>query len=121
MEVIGGNKLFLNNGKECVLVGVMEIVRCESNGNSTTFYFDSMESFTVSKTIKEYDYILSSLGFLRPHQSHLVNKIRIRRFYKGEELKLLMDNGDLVPVSQRRKEMVVRSMKNNQTKEIESA
>jgi len=114
VELIEESKLFLNNGKSSVLVRVREIVRCESKGNSTTFYFNTMENFVVSKTIKEYDYLLKPLGFLRTHQSHLVNMSKIKRFYKGEELKVMMDNGDLVPVSQRRKEVVLREMKNQE-------
>lgn len=111
MQLKRNDKLFLNNSKTSLLVALSEIIRCESKGSYTTFYFSAMDQITVSKTIKEYDYLLSQHGFLRTHQSHLVNGLKIQRFDKGESPRLLMSNGDFVPVSQRRKESVFKVMK----------
>ena len=65
----------------------------------------------ISKTIKEYEELLKPYGFLRTHQSHLVNKACIKRFDKSEGGMLILDNNDSVPVSQRKKEHIIEMLK----------
>jgi two-component system LytT family response regulator len=60
----------------------------------------------VSKPIYEYDELLSDFGFIRCHQSHLVNKEYIRSWRKGDGGYLILQNGHEIPVSKSKKEMV---------------
>lgn len=89
---------------------VNEIVRCESEHNYTHIYLSSGEHFFVSKTIKEYEGILSDSGFFRVHQSHLVNLMFVSSFLKEDNGVLLLKNGTKIPVSRRNKDLVLKAL-----------
>jgi two-component system LytT family response regulator len=60
----------------------------------------------ISKTLKEYDDLLSEHGFERVHQSHLVNGAYVKSYIKKEGGYLVMTDGAHIPVSQRKKERI---------------
>ena len=68
-------------------------------------------SFLSSKTLKEYDKILSEYQFLRVHKSHLVNQSYVLKYDKKGIL-YLKDNSQ-VEVSRRRKTWVIEQLKKN--------
>ena len=98
--------------KEIRFVKTQDIVRCESSNNYTTFYLVNDEKLTVSKPIYEYEELLTDYGFIRCHQSHLVNKKFVRSMVKEDGGYLLLDNNEQIPVSRQKKEEV----KNNLSK-----
>lgn len=77
-----------------------EIVRCEGEENYTRLFFQNRKPLLASKTLREYEDLLSGHGFLRVHKSHLVN----RRFVKNllPERRLLLIDGLEVEVAKRR-------------------
>ena len=87
-----------------------DIIRCEADSNYTSFFLNSGEKVLVTKTLKEYDEILSGLDFIRVHQSHLVNSKYIERYLKGDGGTIIMTDGSEVEVSRRRKEEFLRKM-----------
>lgn len=60
----------------------------------------------VSRPIYEYEELLADFGFLRCHQSHLVNKAYIKSWARGDGGYLVFENGDEIPVSKSKKEYV---------------
>jgi two-component system LytT family response regulator len=68
------------------------------------------EEILVTKTLKEYDEILSAEGFLRVHQSHLVNLAYIKSLMKTDGNYLVLKNGQEVPVSSRKRSDVMRML-----------
>lgn len=68
------HKLALPTLKETRFVSPDDIIRCESSNAYTGFYISTGEKVVVSKPIFEYEELLSDFGFIRCHQSHLVNK-----------------------------------------------
>ena len=99
-------KIVLSTREFVWVIGMNEIIRCEAKGSYTVFFLKN-EEITVSKTIKEYDYILTQQGFIRTHQSHLVNISMIKKYNRQKGSSLLLINGDLVPVAQRKREAVL--------------
>jgi len=87
---------------------IADIVRCESNGNYTTFYFKNGQKLLVTKTLKEYDQMLSEYKFARVHQSHLINTHQIKEFVKIDGGYLVMRDGSKIPVSTRKKSSVMK-------------
>jgi two-component system, LytTR family, response regulator len=65
-----------------------------------------------SKTLKEFDDLLSQSGFFRVHQSHLVNTLHIREFVKTDGGYLLLSDQKSVPVSVRKRAEVVQMLEN---------
>lgn len=86
-----------------------EIIRCEALGNYTKFMVTSGKSFLISRTLGEYDTLLSPQNFIRTHKSHLVNK-KFISFIDHDGFAVLKDNTK-VEVSRRRKEEVMDAMK----------
>ena len=87
---------------------IADIVRCESNGNYTTFFFKNGQKLLVTKTLKEFDQMLSEHNFARVHQSHLINTHLIKEYVKVDGGYLVMHDGSRVPVSLRKKSTVMK-------------
>jgi two-component system, LytTR family, response regulator len=79
---------------------VSEIIRLEGERNYTQFHFTQGRKYLSSKTLKEYDDILSEKGFIRIHKSHLVNSAFIQ--VVDNEGKMTLRDGSQVEVSRRR-------------------
>lgn len=106
----GTQRLALNSQDKIRIVELEEVVRCESHGSYTMFYTRDGESILVTKTLKEYDLLLSDLGFLRVHQSHLVNMKYIKEFNKSDGGQIVLKDRTDIPVSSRKKTVVMRTL-----------
>lgn len=107
----GSKKIALNTLEKIQIVKIDAILRCESSVNYTTFYFEDGTKLLVTKTLKEFDKLLSDYTFLRVHQSHLVNTEFIKEFLKSNG-ELVMKDGTKVPVSTRKKAVVMEMFHN---------
>ena len=103
-------RIALATAKETRLVKVGEIIRCESSNNYTTFFLDGRETLLVCKPIYEYEELLRQHGFLRCHQSHLVNRKYVKSWRKEYGDFLLLTDGSEVPVSRGKKEATKRAL-----------
>ncbi|TAE30780.1 MAG: DNA-binding response regulator [Cytophagales bacterium] len=103
-------QIALSTLQETRFVKTSEIVRCESANNYTTFFLSDGTSMLVSKPIYEYDDLLRDHGFLRCHQSHLVNKTFIKSWKKEYGDFLMLANGSEVPISRGKKEMIKKAL-----------
>lgn len=101
------HKVILKDSQSIYFVKVNDIIRCESETSYTTFYLTTGEEIVISKKLKEFDELLEPHGFLRVHQSHLINAKKIKRFDKQDGGFIVLDNNDTVPVSQRKKDYVL--------------
>jgi len=100
-------KIVLNTHESIFVADIKDIIRCESDQNYTTFFLIDGRKLMVSKIIKEYDEMLSDCGFLRVHQSHLINIDYIDHYEKTEGGYLVMKNHAQIPVSKRKKEYLL--------------
>jgi len=105
-------RMILNTQDKIHVVKIADIIRCESDVNYTRFYLASGEKVLVTKTLKEFDEMLHDCGFLRAHQSHLVNSDFIKEFDKKDGGHLNLISGGYVPVSTRRKTAVMQALEN---------
>ncbi|HOY47979.1 MAG TPA: LytTR family DNA-binding domain-containing protein [Flavobacteriales bacterium] len=104
------DRIALHTLEKIHVVTVDEIIHCESDDNYTRFYFQDKSKLLVTKTLKEFDELLSPLGFLRVHQSHLINLKQVKEFIKGEGGYLIMKDGSNIPVSTRKKQEVIEKL-----------
>jgi two-component system LytT family response regulator len=105
------HRIALTTMKETRFIRTSEIVRCESSNNYTIFFLAGGEKLTASKPIFEYEELLKGYGFIRCHQSHLVNRKYVKSWVKEDGGYLLLDNGHQVPVSKNKKEVVAWALK----------
>jgi two-component system LytT family response regulator len=89
-------------------IKISEIIRCESDNNYTLFYLTTKEKILVSKTLKDFELLLSGSKFYRVHKSHLVNLKYIAKYIPGEGGYLILEDGSHVDVSRRKKEGLLK-------------
>ena len=94
-----------------IFVKIKEITRCESDNNYTNIFLNNGEKIIVSKTLKEYDEMLTPFNFFRIHKSHLINLKYLERYKKGEGGYVIMEDGAELEVSRRRKEDFLAALK----------
>ena len=102
--------MVLHTQEKIHVVAIEDIVRCQSMVNYTVFYFVDQSKLMVTKTLKEYDQMLKDYGFVRVHQSHLINSRQIKEYVKSEGGYLVMKDGAHVSVSLRKKAMVMKML-----------
>lgn len=102
-------KLALNTQEKIHIVNIADVIRCESDGNYTEFYFTQHKKILVTKTMKDFEEILTRHGFYRVHQSHLINTKFIKEFIKTDDV-LLMEDDTQIPVSSRRRADVIKML-----------
>jgi two-component system LytT family response regulator len=86
------------------VVEVKDVIRCQANDNFTDFIMTDGTKKLICRTLKFYDEILSELGFLRVHRSHLINMEYVKGYKKGKGGQVLMSDGSMVDVSPNRKD-----------------
>lgn len=87
-------------------VDIKDIVRCIADNTYTHFVLSNGEQVVVSKTLKEYADMLLNYGFLRAHQSYLVNIAYIKSLLKEDGGTLLLIDGTKIPVSKLNRDRV---------------
>ncbi|WP_435415221.1 LytR/AlgR family response regulator transcription factor [Polaribacter aestuariivivens] len=100
-------KISLHTSEKIIVVNIGDIIRCKSDNNYTTFYFNKGSKILVSKTLKFYADLLKEVGFVRVHQSHLINKKYIKEFIKSDGGYLILTDNSNVPVSVRKRAEVL--------------
>lgn len=101
------NRIVLHTSENIQILEISQIIRCEASSNYTLFYTQNLGKILVSKTLKEYEELLTNYQFIRAHQSHLVNLKHIKSFEKRDGGSLLMSDNSLIPVSGRKRETVL--------------
>jgi two-component system LytT family response regulator len=103
-------RIILHTSDHLQLVSVSDIVHAEADSNYTSFSLSDGKRILVSRTIKEFENLLSGSGMIRVHQSHLVNINYIDRFVKKDGAYLLLKNSTKIPVSPVLKKQVLQAL-----------
>jgi two-component system, LytTR family, response regulator len=101
------SRISLHTLERILVVEVEQIVRCEADDNNTRFFLNSGEKVFVTRTLKHFEQLLEGHGFVRVHQTHLVNFRYVRGLEKKDGGYLLLKNGDLIAISVRKKAEVM--------------
>lgn len=106
-------KISLRTGEQILFVDPSEIIRCQSESNYTNFYFTSKKKLLVSKTLGDYERMLDGYGFIRVHQSHLINLFYVDRYEKSGGGFLVLKDESQIPVSPKLKERLLNILENH--------
>lgn len=90
---------------------IRDIIHLEAQSNYTIIHFNNHPKLIASRTLKEFEDILPSDIFFRPHHSHIINLEYIKRYIKGDGGQIEMQNGDIVDVARRKKEEFMKVIK----------
>ena len=101
-------KLTLTSGDRSYFVDPAEVVWCEADINYTNLHLQDDRRFVSARTLKDYEDMLTPLGFLRTHRSYLVNRSHIDHLDRSGYV--VLRNGKRVEVASRRKDEVARAL-----------
>ncbi len=93
------------------LFDISDIIRCESTDNYTKFYIKDNKPVLISKTLKEYEELLTPHKFERIHQSHLIHLNYLKSYIKRDGGYVVMEDGSRLPISQRKRERLKEILK----------
>jgi two-component system LytT family response regulator len=84
-------------------IPVEDVLRIEAISNYSKLFFTNGTTLVVAKVLRRFDESLHKNGFLRIHHKHLVNRRWIQSVQMANEPRLLLQNGEAVAASRRRK------------------
>ena len=102
------NTIIINSDKGYKLIKIAEIIRIESEGNYSTIFTEDGKRYVSSKNLKSFEQYLESYQFTRIHNSHLINNKKIKDVYTKGRLEVILDNGDVIPLSTRKKQVLIK-------------
>ena len=104
------NKLAVPSLEGLLFFDVSSIIHLEAHSNYTIIHFTNHPKVTASKTLKEFEELLSADIFFRPHHSHIINLQFIKRYIKGDGGQVELENGTYVDISRRKKEDFLKAI-----------
>ena len=104
-------KIGLPTNDRIEFVEVKNIIRCQGDGNYTHLFFSGRKPLLIAKTLIEFEDLLEEHAFIRVHKTHLVNLNYVTAFLKNDGGQLILSNGESISVSRRRKEKVIKKLK----------
>jgi len=109
-EKAADKKIVLKTTESRYIIYQKDIIRLEADG-AYTLFITKNQNIIASKNIKYYQDLLDENMFMRCHQSHLVNYKQVKSVYKND--KLLLSNGDIIPISIRKKTEIIKRLQEN--------
>ncbi|MBI3232448.1 MAG: response regulator transcription factor [Bacteroidetes bacterium] len=106
-------KIVISTAQGFHILQIEEIIYCKGEGSYTYFFMKGGVKYMVSKNLKEYEDMLDNLKFMRIHKTYLINLKHIEHLTRTEGATVRMSNGDNLPVSYRKKEQLIQTLKNS--------
>ena len=98
------NKIAIHTFDGIVFLQIKSIIHIEASANYCKIILDKESPLLVTGLLKDFEEMMLQYNFYRIHNSHLVNLAHIKKYIRGDGGQLLMQNGDMVEVSRRKKE-----------------
>ncbi len=89
-------------------VKMSDILRVEANGRYAKFYLLNKETILVSKTLGDFEEILSANQFFRIHDSSIINLNHVKKYTRGDGGTVLLSDNTELDVARRRKDEFVK-------------
>lgn len=96
-------KLIIPSLEGLHIIKINEIIRCEASDAYTIFYLVNHKKIVASKSLNNYEKLLSDINFVRIHSKHLINLRYLKQYVKGKGGYVVLENGHEVEVSVRKK------------------
>ena len=104
------NRIGIQTLKGISMIDIKDVVSVEASGSYATIHMNDYSTLLTSKPLKNIEERLPSAIFLRVHASHLVNVNQILEFEKDDGGELIMKNNSRIPVSRRKRKIVIDSL-----------
>lgn len=104
-------KLAINHNSAIEYIEIDNIIRLEACRSYTVVHQASKKEIVSSKSISDFEELLVEMFFMRVHKSHLINMNQVNKMITFNGPQIVMENGDLVPLAVRRKELFLENMR----------
>ena len=101
-------KLVVKTSDRIYSINIQDIIRCEADRNYTRFHLIDGQKLFVAVTLKDYDELLSPIGFFRLYQSHLINLNFFDYYIKSDGGIVVMKDKSQLPISSKKKEAFLK-------------
>jgi len=105
-------KIVLSTNEGTHIIQINNIIRCEADDYYTRIYLNDKRMIMISKTLKNTEELLTGKSFIRSHKSHLVNLQYVKKYVKSDGGYLELSDGSKIPVSRRKKELILNYIQN---------
>ncbi|HZV70710.1 MAG TPA: LytTR family DNA-binding domain-containing protein [Saprospiraceae bacterium] len=99
------NSLAVSTTGRIDIIDWNRLVRIEADSNYCRLFLENGRTLFVAKVLKKFEKELDRKLFIRPHNSHLVNRSFISSYMKGVHASLVLSTGEQIPVSRRKKSL----------------
>jgi two-component system, LytTR family, response regulator len=103
VSLLGKKYLLFPDQSKTILVLVKDIVRLEGVRNYTLIHLKNGSTMLSSRTLKVYQTVLSSVGFVRVHRAHLINLQCMKHYDELDLTFAVMQNKDQITISRRKR------------------
>jgi len=93
------------------IVDINNIKYIEALDSYSKIKLDGNTSYVTSRSLKEFEELLSEKGFYRVHKSYLINIRHMIKIVKGPSPSIIMTNGASIPISARKKDVFFEELK----------
>ena len=104
-------KIILKDADTMQIVEIRDILYCEAKGSYTQFYLANNLQILTSSHLKEYERILEPYGFIRCHNSYMINLYQVKSLNKSDGGTIIMKSDKRLPLSTRKKPKVIEALK----------
>jgi two-component system, LytTR family, response regulator len=102
------DRIALATKESIEFVSPSDIIVCSSDSNYTLVYLQDGRKKLISRTLKEFEDMLTPFNFFRAHHSYLVNIDHVREYVRTDGGYLIMSNKMNIPVSRTKKEDLLK-------------
>ncbi|MBI9065717.1 MAG: response regulator transcription factor [Salinivirgaceae bacterium] len=104
-------KIALTDNDKIEFVETNEIIHIVGDNNYSNVFLNSGKKKLITKTLKEFETLLTEHGFLRVHKSHLINSKYIKSYYKNDGGYIILTNDAKIPISRTKKNEILKLIK----------
>jgi two-component system LytT family response regulator len=104
------NRIAIPTTEGLQFVKVEDIIYLEASINYTHIYTTGQNKYIVSRTLKDFEDMLSPEIFLRIHNSYIINKNFAEKYLRGDGGQVVLSNGVILDVAKRKKSEFLKAI-----------
>ena len=106
------NKISIQTSKGITLYESKSIIRLQSESNYTAIYYSNGKKEIIAKILRDFEKSLSKLGFVRIHNSHIINLQHLTNYVNKDGGYVILSDKTTLPVSKRKKSNFLHLLNN---------
>jgi len=108
-------KICLPTNSGFIFLFPKEIIYAQSFNAYAYLWTETGEKIFINKSLKEMEELLADEPFFRIHKSFMVNILKIKRYVRNGADHIIMENGEKLPISRKKKKELLDVLLNNKS------